>query len=165
MVNRRLAAVFLVGFCIQWVAPSPAWAQCGDGFLGLDIVKPLEMESIAVIFSGTLRGSYRLTAGQVATFDVERAWKGRVPKQVIIYRSSRPPDPGPGREITGSSKARPWVRGVSYFVMAAWLTAEERAEFGVTSGSGLGTSLCSRREMSSVSEPDLRYLGPGYAPQ
>jgi hypothetical protein len=154
----------LVVFSVQWLAPDPVSAQCGGGFLSLEIAKPLEMESTAVIFSGTLRGSYRLTAGQVATFDVERVWKGRVPKQVIIYRSSRPPDPGPGREIAGSSKARPWVTGVSYFVMAAWMTADERAEFGVTSDSSLGTSLCSRREMSSLGEPDLHYLGRGYEP-
>jgi hypothetical protein len=42
-------------------------------------------DSIAWVFSGSVTEATRVTAGQIATIDVDRVWKGAVPARVRLY--------------------------------------------------------------------------------
>jgi len=74
---RVWAVVVLVLFIAN-----PAQAEC--------ILRTLEHvmpdSSIAWVFSGRIREATRVAAGQIATIDVDRVWKGAVPARVVVYQ-------------------------------------------------------------------------------
>ena len=51
----------------------------------LSLERLMKDNSIAWVFSGTVRDVARVPAGQIATIDVDRVWKGPVPPRVVVY--------------------------------------------------------------------------------
>lgn len=146
-------------------------AQCGAGYLELDVVQA--QESVALVFVGTARTVERVGPAEIVTFDTERAWKGPVTRQLTIYRPVPvppplpPPPPGSG---IGPAEFSPTIfrPGSRYVVIAHRLSAAERSELGLGDQAIFGTNICgdgSRSFAIAVAMgPDLARLGPGRAP-
>jgi hypothetical protein len=110
--------------------------------------------SSAAIFSGIARqvqdGG---TAVQVVTFDVERVWKGALPKRVALYQ-------------VNVSEAIKFSPGARYLVVAYRQTDSEREQFRISQpASMLGINVCGSRLFEEAERlGDLRELGPGRLP-
>ena len=89
------------------------------------VVLPLEQlmndSSIAWVFSGTVREVSRVAAGQVATIDVDRVWKGAVPARVRV--SNRQEDLEERTDFQLQER---------YLVTTYVQSTADRARFGVT---------------------------------
>jgi len=75
--------------------------------------------STAWVFSGRVREITTVTAGQIATIDVDRVWKGAVPARVVVYYTA----------IFDGIALQLQER---YLVFAGIQSPAERARFGVT---------------------------------
>src|SRR5687767_1299165 len=126
------------GVMLYSMAGTPAAAQCGCGLLGLEYFVP--DAGVTALFSGTvtdLRQSQfngtvtdfgRSDSFLVVTFEVDRVWKGNLPKHLVVYRPAPEVPQGSGR--SGSPVSMHFETGKRYVVVAHHLTAIERAELG-----------------------------------
>src|SRR5688572_28948419 len=128
------------------MAGTPAAAQCGGGFLGLQYL--VTRSSVSALFSGTVidvkQSAFKGTVTDfghsdsflVVTFEVARLWKGNLPKRLVAYRPV-PEVPRPDSALpegvfrsSGSPVSMHCEMGKRYVVVAHHLTAIERAEVG-----------------------------------
>ena len=108
----------------------------------------------AAIFSGIARqvqdGG---TAVQVVTFDVERVWKGALPKRVTLYQLN-------------TSEAIAFSAGARYVIVAVRETDSERERFRISQPANmLSITPCGSRLFEEAERlGELRELGPGRLP-
>jgi hypothetical protein len=174
VMHTRTIAACLVSLYIQFASPVDVQAQCGSGYFSLK--SEMAAPSVTVVFSGTvldvrpISGSEAPVQGRdavlVFTFDVDRVWKGNVPKRVKLFRPvPRFPD---GRG--GITSLRSFDIGQKYIVLAHPLTAVERADLRIVEAEpqGLVTGVCgdgSRPYRLAEEHGDLKEIGPGREPQ
>src|SRR5688572_11405818 len=115
--------------CLVLLTPSSAHAIC--------VIMPLNFylteNDFAVVFRGTVRDVTAKPDVQIVTFDVERVWKGRVSRTLMImnhYTASE------------NSESVAFVRGQHYLVFLSRLSPEQRVRFGVDASILFGTDAC-----------------------
>jgi hypothetical protein len=131
----RARTLIAYGVVLYSMAGTPAAAQCGGGFLGLQYF--VTRSSVSALFSGTVTGvkqsAFKGTVTDfgrsdrflVVTFEVARVWKGNLPNRLIAYRPAPVEMSGQGTAVNMHFKV-----GKRYVVVAHHLTAIERAEVG-----------------------------------
>jgi hypothetical protein len=82
VMPSRLATVTLASALRLLAFATPLHAEC----IGLDANGLIERDVFEVVFSGTVQAIERIApAGIRVTFDVERVWKGSLPRQFSLY--------------------------------------------------------------------------------
>ena len=158
MRARTLLAACAVVF--YSAAGAPAEAQCGGGLLGLGYF--LADPGKTALFSGTVTDVQGIDTFLVVTFDVERVWKGDLPKRLVIYR----PAPRSGPELGGSSVTMYFEMGKRYVVVARHLNATERTQVGAERNpDALATEMCGGGSRPFELASGLGDLGAGWAPR
>src|SRR5256885_16123165 len=85
MTTRDVALWGMAAYLYLYLVATPhAVAQCGSGYVGLDLVLP--QKAVAVVFTGTVESVESAGATERVTFDVDRSWKGAVKRRTTIYR-------------------------------------------------------------------------------
>jgi hypothetical protein len=92
------------------------------------------------VFSGTVAVVTDVPGGQVAIFEVDRVWRGRVPTRVTVYNVTGDVTPD-GTELTLSTAQRVGV-GLRYFVFTHKPNDKERSIFGLGVAAALATQGC-----------------------
>jgi hypothetical protein len=113
----------------------------------------MAVSSSAAVFSGVARQWQDGGTVQVVTFDVERVWKGTLPKRVALYQLYM-------------SEAVKLTAGARYFIVAYRQTDGERERFRISQpASMLGINICATRSFEEAERlGELRELGPGRLP-
>jgi hypothetical protein len=109
--------------------------------------------SSAAVFSGIVRQVQDPDTVQVVTFDVDRVWKGALPRRVELYQ-------------VNVSEAIKFSPGVRYLIVAYRETDSKREPFRTSPPAGmLGINVCASRSFEEAERyGDLRDLGPGRLP-
>ena len=130
------------------LATSPAHAEC----FVLTAKFVMEEKSIEMVFSGTVVSVTRTAPnGYRATFDVDRVWKGSVPKRFDLYVWDL------AAEVPG------FVLGQHSVLLAERLTYTTREGVGIEKSQAVafGPAQCSM----ALDENIVRDLGPGESPK
>lgn len=166
----RTIAAPLVSLCIQVSFPALVLAQCGSGWLSLK--DQMNRPPVTVVFRGSVVEWQRRESFLALTFEVDRVWKGTVPRQVVLYqpvpRLGARPALGELKPFKGGLRPFDMIR--PFIVLAHLLNPQERREFGVDAADtrGLATSMCGdgSRPYSVAQEfGEVKGLGPGRPPQ
>jgi hypothetical protein len=168
MANRIAVVPCVVAWSCM-VTATGVLAQCGAGYLGLDLLLP--QESVAIVFSGTVASVERAGPTETVTFDVDRVWKGFVSQRITIYRpipvAPSPPKRSGGGGI-GPGEFTPTIfkGGDRYVVVAHSLSVTERKNLGLADREEtLGTDICGGGSRPfAVAEQELATLGQGRPP-
>jgi hypothetical protein len=109
--------------------------------------------SSPAVFSGIARQVQDGGTVQVVTFDVERVWKGALPKRVALYQLYM-------------SEAVKISIGARYLIVAHAQTDAEREQSRISQpASMLGINVCASRSFEEAEQHgELRALGPGRLP-
>ena len=118
------------------------------------------VKSAAIVFTGTMTNVTATKVvdwpGEIATFNVDRVWKGPVTKRFVIYSAA-----------PYSLEFFHFALGMRYIVLAHAHTAAERKQFGIAVSTpptfGVGGCGGGTREFSRF-KAELAQLGPGTAP-
>ena len=141
---RRLTLALLLVVIAQ-----PVQAVC----VVVPLAYLLAEEDFAVVFTGTVREVHTTSVGQVATFAVDRVWKGQLSNRETIYnlQDIEPEDFKEGRR---------------YLVFGYKQSAAERERFGLVSGNPatLGTNGCSVHPADGANAERILGDAPGYPP-
>jgi hypothetical protein len=112
-----------------------------------------------VVFSGTVMSVSKNPAsagpGEIITFDVDRGWKGSVPKRFVLRSFTRTPEPFR------------FDVGTKYVVLAHKQTMDERELFGVPTSSPdtYGVAQCGDgTRVFAAAQNELNELGSGRPP-
>jgi hypothetical protein len=126
------------------------------------VVMPLEHHlsnpKVTAVFSGTVQDVSFAPAGQTATFQVSRVWKGRVGRRTVLYN---------GNSLMMQDERIELQSGRTYLVIAHRQSPDERAAFHVPSASrdALGVSGCDLYLFDSQYARDVLGDAPGYPPR
>jgi hypothetical protein len=152
-----------VGLCLDLNASEYCGATRGRTF-GLALRRRIPEPEISAApprgiggLSAPVLKVQQLDAVVALTFDVDRTWKGRASKQMLLYR------PAPDRRVW-----QVFEMGRRYMVLAHRLTAAERAQFHIDTApsDALATGLCGDGSRPfAAAEFELRELGPGRPPR
>jgi hypothetical protein len=170
-MSTRNLLVCLLYLGISCVAPTHAVAQCGGGFLGIE--DSLAAPNVSAVFSGTVINVQTSGTVLIVTFDVDRIWKGRLSKRVVLYRPAPVSiwlqDGEPDNRVRRGSPVRMHFElRKRYVVVAHDLSPEERIQFKAERAApdALATELCGGGSRPfDVAAEDLERVGPGRAPQ
>ena len=125
----------------------------------------INLENVTALFTGTARETKYSDTFLAVTFEVDRVWKGDIPKQIVVYR----PAPLPGVRYGGQPVQMHFEFSTRYAVLAHHLSAAERLQFGVANGdtTALAVQMCGggSRPVEIVDAEDWKGLGPGREPQ
>ena len=119
-------------------------------------------EHSSVVFSGTVMRADPVDASartngraQFVTFDVDRVWKGEVPRQFNLY------------SFTRSFERYPLQAGTRYLVFAHTPTEEERTDLNLGQRQTVVIGQCGdgTKQFTEISLQELAELGPGAAPR
>jgi len=130
------------------LATSPVHAEC----FVLAAKYVMEQKAVEVVFSGTVVSVTRTSPyGYRATFDVDRVWKGSVPKRFDLYVWEL------AAEVPG------FVLGQHSVVLAQRLTYTTREGVGIekSDADAFGPAQCSMALDANI----VRDLGPGESPK
>jgi len=128
----------LLAALVVIVKPSALEARCGS----LDVLWSITAKEKPgdPAFSGTVAAVTNVPGGQVATFEVDRVWRGRVPTRVTVYNVTGDVT-SDGTELTLSTAQRVG-RGLRYFVFTHKPNDKERVIFGLKDAAALATQGC-----------------------
>jgi hypothetical protein len=121
------------------VKPGPLEARCPSSLDAVWNITAKEKPADPV-FSGTVAAVTNVPGGQVAIFEVDRAWRGRVPMRVTVYNVTGEVT-SDGTELTLSTAQRVGV-GLRYFVFTHKPNDKERLIFGLKDSTALATQGC-----------------------
>ena len=155
--NQRSVKPLLLLLVLALVAPRSSEARCNT-----DLASAWRLaDRAAPVFRGTVRIVAKVAGGQVATFEVDRVWRGRVPARIFVYNHTG--EVGSSGRESVMSTAQSLTVGERYVIFARDPTAKERQLIATTTAGQIhATEGCS---IWLADQQEVKVLGKGRDPE